>query len=127
MTQLNLSHSHTDDSSPNSEENSYQLDDGFTGFDDFDGFNAVDTNFLANDDAAVDASANGKRKGRRPPSTAERRATHNAVERARRESLNGRFMELASALPAMAQVKRPSKSIIVAKCARFRRISISLS
>jgi hypothetical protein len=59
---------------------------------------------------------NLKRKSRRPPSTAERRATHNAVERARRESLNGRFMDLASSLPNMANVKRPSKSVIVAKC-----------
>ncbi|THU79327.1 hypothetical protein K435DRAFT_590855, partial [Dendrothele bispora CBS 962.96] len=31
------------------------------------------------------------RHSSRRPSTAERRATHNAVERARRETLNGRF------------------------------------
>lgn len=48
-------------------------------------------------------------------STAERRATHNAIERARRESLNGRFLELARALPTMGNVKRPSKSVIVNK------------
>lgn len=47
--------------------------------------------------------------------TAERRATHNAIERARRESLNGRFLELARALPTMSNVKRPSKSVIVNK------------
>ncbi|OAV97588.1 hypothetical protein PTTG_01904 [Puccinia triticina 1-1 BBBD Race 1] len=47
--------------------------------------------------------------------TAERRATHNAIERARRESLNGRFLELARALPTMQSVKRPSKSVIVNK------------
>lgn len=47
--------------------------------------------------------------------TAERRATHNAIERARRESLNGRFLELARALPTMGNVKRPSKSVIVNK------------
>lgn len=47
--------------------------------------------------------------------TAERRATHNAIERARRESLNGRFLELARALPTMHNVKRPSKSVIVNK------------
>lgn len=34
----------------------------------------------------------GKRKPSRRASTAERRATHNAVERARRETLNGRFL-----------------------------------
>lgn len=65
------------------------------------------------------ANPSGKRKSRRPPSTAERRATHNAVERARRESLNGRFMDLAGALPNMATVKRPSKSVIVAKSLEF--------
>jgi len=60
-----------------------------------------------------------KKKTKRPPSTVERRAKHNSVERARRESLNGRFMELAAALPTMASVKRPSKSTIVAKSLEY--------
>jgi hypothetical protein len=34
----------------------------------------------------------GKRKPSRRANTAERRATHNAVERQRRETLNGRFL-----------------------------------
>jgi hypothetical protein len=46
-------------------------------------------------------SGNGKASSRRPPSTAERRANHNAIERARRETLNGRFLDLAAALPSM--------------------------
>jgi len=71
----------------------------------------------------MDGSDQPRRKSRRPPSTAERRATHNAVERARRESLNGRFMDLAHALPSMANIKRPSKSIIVAKSLEFVRES----
>ncbi|KAJ7023996.1 hypothetical protein C8F04DRAFT_1303447 [Mycena alexandri] len=53
---------------------------------------------------------------RRPPrraNTAERRATHNAVERMRRETLNGRFLTLASLLPPLAALRRPSKSAIV--------------
>ncbi|KAK7450091.1 hypothetical protein VKT23_012973 [Stygiomarasmius scandens] len=54
-----------------------------------------------------------KRKPSRRPSTAERRATHNAVERARRETLNGRFLDLASLLPNLSQIRRPSKSSIV--------------
>jgi hypothetical protein len=33
-----------------------------------------------------------KRKPSRRANTAERRATHNAVERQRRETLNGRFL-----------------------------------
>lgn len=64
----------------------------------------------------------GKKSGsacRKGPGAADKRATHNAIERARRESLNGRFMTLAEALPAMAHVKRPSKSIIVNKALDF--------
>jgi len=45
--------------------------------------------------------------------TAERRATHNAVERARRETLNGRFLDLAAMLPNLNTLRRPSKSTIV--------------
>jgi len=60
-----------------------------------------------------------KRRSRRPPPTAAKRATHNAIERARRESLNGRFLELAKALPNMATVKRPSKSSIVIKSLEY--------
>ncbi|THV07005.1 hypothetical protein K435DRAFT_833946 [Dendrothele bispora CBS 962.96] len=54
-----------------------------------------------------------RRPSSRRPSTAERRATHNAVERARRETLNGRFQDLASLLPNLSQIRRPSKSAIV--------------
>ncbi|KAG1719514.1 hypothetical protein EDB19DRAFT_1648031 [Suillus lakei] len=49
--------------------------------------------------------------------TAERRATHNAVERQRRETFNGRFLasliDLAALLPNLSQIRRPSKSAIV--------------
>jgi hypothetical protein len=54
-----------------------------------------------------------KRKQSRRANTAERRATHNAVERQRRETLNGRFLDLASLLPNLSQIRRPSKSSIV--------------
>ncbi|KAJ7059675.1 hypothetical protein C8F01DRAFT_217667 [Mycena amicta] len=47
------------------------------------------------------------------PSTAERRASHNAVERARRETLNARFLDLAVLLPNLKHLRRPSKSAIV--------------
>lgn len=62
------------------------------------------------------SSSNGapsKRKAARRANTAERRATHNAVERARRETLNGRFLDLAALLPNLSQIRRPSKSAIV--------------
>lgn len=55
----------------------------------------------------------GKRKPSRRANTAERRATHNAVERQRRETLNGRFLDLAGLLPNLSQIRRPSKSAIV--------------
>jgi len=54
-----------------------------------------------------------KRKPSRRANTAERRATHNAVERQRRETLNGRFLDLAALLPNLSQIRRPSKSSIV--------------
>lgn len=57
---------------------------------------------------------NGK-KLKRPASSAEKKATHNAVERARRESLNARFLVLADLLPGMTHVKRASKAAIVNK------------
>ena len=55
----------------------------------------------------------------RSTNSAERRANHNAVERARRECLNTKFQELAHALPSLAQVRRPSKSTIVQKSLEF--------
>ncbi|KAJ7760264.1 hypothetical protein DFH07DRAFT_431449 [Mycena maculata] len=54
-----------------------------------------------------------KRRPTRRANTAERRATHNAVERMRRETLNGRFLTLASLLPPLAALRRPSKAAIV--------------
>jgi hypothetical protein len=73
-----------------------------------------------------------KAKPMRRGSTAERRATHNAVERQRREMLNGRFMvrlsgsgsnsthlcyslwqDLGGMLPNLRDICRPSKSAIV--------------
>ncbi|KAJ7641341.1 hypothetical protein FB45DRAFT_355437 [Roridomyces roridus] len=69
-----------------------------------------------------DASAGGvkrtmkmkqQQQQQRTNSTAERRASHNAVERARREALNARFLDLAAVLPNLAHVRRPSKSSIV--------------
>jgi len=64
------------------------------------------------DDGTSDKPA---RKGKKQTSTAEKKATHNAVERARRESLNGRFLVLADMLPGMNHVKRASKAAIVNK------------
>ncbi|KAJ7696206.1 hypothetical protein B0H17DRAFT_1007818 [Mycena rosella] len=52
-------------------------------------------------------------KTTRRVNTAERRATHNAVERQRRETLNGRFLDLAALLSNLHQIRRPSKSSIV--------------
>jgi hypothetical protein len=48
-------------------------------------------------------------------SKAERRAEHNAIERARRENLNGKFQQLAESLPNLQSYRRPSKGQIVEK------------
>ncbi|KAJ7057104.1 hypothetical protein C8F01DRAFT_343404 [Mycena amicta] len=63
-----------------------------------------------------DTNAGGVKRTSKPSrraNTAERRATHNAVERQRRETLNGRFLDLAGLLPNLSQIRRPSKSAIV--------------
>jgi hypothetical protein len=70
-------------------------------------------NSSAGSQSQAAAAAAAKRKSSRRANTAERRATHNAVERQRRETLNGRFLDLAGLLPNLTQIRRPSKSAIV--------------
>lgn len=57
-------------------------------------------------------------------SKAERRAEHNAVERARRESLNGKFQQLAESLPNLQNYRRPSKGQIVDKALDWIRQTV---
>ncbi|KAJ7840201.1 hypothetical protein B0H14DRAFT_1062358, partial [Mycena olivaceomarginata] len=61
------------------------------------------------------ASSSGAKRTRttRRVNTAERRARHNAVERQRRETLNGRLLDLAALLSNLNRVRRPSKAAIV--------------
>ncbi|KAK4683466.1 hypothetical protein P7C73_g6795, partial [Tremellales sp. Uapishka_1] len=54
-----------------------------------------------------------KPKSRKRVNTAEKRHQHNAIERQRRETLNGKFLSLARLLPSLASHRRPSKSAIV--------------
>ncbi|KAI9314180.1 hypothetical protein BX666DRAFT_511226 [Dichotomocladium elegans] len=54
---------------------------------------------------------------------AERRAEHNAIERARRESLNSRFQQLAHALPNLQNDRRPSKSTIIERTLDYVRFA----
>ncbi|KAJ8090167.1 hypothetical protein PM082_018754 [Marasmius tenuissimus] len=75
--------------------------------------NNMNLNNNSNSSSNTGGSGKPPRKASRRASTAERRATHNAVERARREVLNGRFLDLAKILPNLSQVRRPSKSAIV--------------
>jgi regulator of replication initiation timing len=74
------------------------------------------SNGCANITFQIPSFANNAKKS---TNSAERRANHNAVERARRECLNTKFQELAHALPSLAQVRRPSKSTIVQKSLEF--------
>ncbi|SAM04324.1 hypothetical protein [Absidia glauca] len=62
---------------------------------------------------------------KKPLSKDERRAEHNAIERARRESLNNKFQQLAQALPNLMNYRRPSKSQIVEKALDWVKKSIS--
>ncbi|KAG9038895.1 hypothetical protein FRB95_013573 [Tulasnella sp. JGI-2019a] len=75
--------------------------------------NALDNNTAGVVPAPTSQGGPVRRKPSRRANTAERRATHNAVERQRRETLNGRFLDLAALLPNLASVRRPSKSAIV--------------
>lgn len=50
---------------------------------------------------------------------AERRAEHNATERARRESLNVKFQQLAFTLPNLQNDSRPSKGTIIDRTLDF--------
>lgn len=55
----------------------------------------------------------------RQQSKAERRAEHNAIERARRESLNSKFQQLAHALPNLQNDRRPSKGTIIERTLEY--------
>ncbi|CAO3595145.1 unnamed protein product [Absidia cylindrospora] len=74
------------------------------------------------DDDIYDTSASFSKK---TLSKDERRAEHNAIERARRESLNSKFQQLAQALPNLMNYRRPSKSQIVEKALDWVKKSIS--
>ncbi|KAI8985932.1 hypothetical protein BDB01DRAFT_700189, partial [Pilobolus umbonatus] len=52
---------------------------------------------------------------------AQRRADHNAVERARRESLNSKLQQLAHSLPNLEHERRPSKGIIIERTLEYVR------
>ncbi|KAI9498749.1 hypothetical protein BDB00DRAFT_401672 [Zychaea mexicana] len=53
------------------------------------------------------------------PVKAERRAEHNAIERARRENLNTKFQQLAHSLPNLQNDRRPSKGTIIERTLDF--------
>jgi hypothetical protein len=55
----------------------------------------------------------------RSQSRADRRAEHNALERARRESLNSKFQKLALSLPNLSSDSRPSKNTIIERTLDF--------
>lgn len=55
----------------------------------------------------------------------EKRTAHNALERQRREGLNTKFQELAHVLPELQQIRRPSKSMIVAKSLEYGKTMIT--
>lgn len=66
---------------------SYSSPDGPTNL--FDDDSSLGGGNLGEDEVKVGKKVSNGRKG---PAGADKRANHNAIERARRESLNGRFM-----------------------------------
>jgi len=54
-----------------------------------------------------------KSKPRKRVTTDEKRSQHNAIERARRNTLNGRFTTLGRLIPSLASHRNPSKSAVV--------------
>ncbi|KAJ8653487.1 hypothetical protein O0I10_010815 [Lichtheimia ornata] len=66
-----------------------------------------------------------KSPNKRTPSKAERRAEHNAIERARRENLNSKFQQLAHALPNLQNDRRPSKGTIIERTLDYVRSTMA--
>ncbi|KAI9032775.1 hypothetical protein CLU79DRAFT_679699, partial [Phycomyces nitens] len=56
---------------------------------------------------------------------ADRRAEHNAIERARRESLNTKFQQLAHNLPNLQNDRRPSKGTIIERTLEFVKQTVN--
>ncbi|KAI9476208.1 MAG: hypothetical protein EXX96DRAFT_576207 [Benjaminiella poitrasii] len=71
------------------------------------------------------SSASAMNNNKQLQSKAERRAEHNAIERARRESLNAKFQQLAFILPNLQNDTRPSKSTIIDRTLDFVKSAIS--
>ncbi|KAL9558907.1 hypothetical protein MBANPS3_000684 [Mucor bainieri] len=72
---------------------------------------------------SVTGSSSGG-NGKQHQTKAERRAEHNAIERARRESLNVKFQQLAFSLPNLQNDTRPSKSTIIDRTLDFVKNAI---
>ncbi|KAI8088319.1 hypothetical protein BDF21DRAFT_412918 [Thamnidium elegans] len=54
----------------------------------------------------------------------QRRAEHNAIERARRESLNTKFQQLAHSLPNLHNDRRPSKGTIIERTLEYVKLTV---
>ncbi|KAI8337170.1 hypothetical protein BC941DRAFT_426915, partial [Chlamydoabsidia padenii] len=74
-------------------------------------------------DQRRDSTSSSGQANRRVQSKAEKRAEHNAIERARREGLNTRFLQLAHLLPNLHHDTRPSKGTIIERTLEFGKYS----
>ncbi|CAO3596361.1 unnamed protein product [Absidia cylindrospora] len=75
-------------------------------------------------DQRRDSTSSSGGTNRRAQSKAEKRAEHNAIERARREGLNTRFQQLAHLLPNLQHDTRPSKGTIIERTLEFVKDAI---
>lgn len=68
---------------------------------------------LPNTQVQIPSVTKPKTKPRRRVTTDEKRSQHNAIERARRNTLNGRFATLGHLIPSLASHRNPSKAAVV--------------
>ncbi|KAI8640167.1 hypothetical protein BD408DRAFT_420229 [Parasitella parasitica] len=66
---------------------------------------------FANQQDGINSNAGGDK--------AQKRAEHNAIERARRECLNTKFQQLAHSLPNLQNDRRPSKGTIIERTLEY--------
>jgi hypothetical protein len=83
--------------------------------------------YIINDKIDITLSANMTLDTSDVSANNDRRSAHNALERQRREHLNNKFQQLALALPSLQSVRRPSKTMIVAKSLEFGKTFFFIS
>lgn len=88
--------------------------------DDANGLNGAGFNDFNSANRAGSSSKKSSANSRKGPHAADKRAVHNAIERARRESLNGRFMVSSSSGARVIKLEAGAAVRTGATCRRAR-------